>query len=88
MTQNLKETAARVQGLTQGGASSFLKNDFVGDCHRFSDAMQSVTRLLGNLGPADKASNFLLEQRNLLRAQSRENREIRDLIEEKVSIMQ
>lgn len=61
MTQNMKETAARVNGLTAGGSSYFFKNDFVGDSLRLSDAMQSVSRLLGNLGTSDKASNFLIE---------------------------
>jgi len=82
----LKETAARVNGLTPGGGGYYLKNDYVADSMRLSDAMQSVSRLLGNLGTCDKASNFLLEQRNLMRAQSKENKEIRDIIEEKVSI--
>ena len=84
MTQNMRETASRVNNLTAGGANYFFKNDYVGDSMRLTDAMQSVSRLLGNLGPSDKASNFLLEQRNLMRAQSKENKEIRDLIEEKV----
>jgi hypothetical protein len=61
MTQNMKETAARVNSSTVGGSSYFLKNEFVGDSVRLSDAMQSVSRLLGNLGTSDKASNFLLE---------------------------
>ena len=85
MTQNMKETAARVNNLTAGGGQYFYKNDYVGDSVRLSDAMQSVSRLLGNLGTSDKASNFLLEQRNLMRAQAKENKEIRDLIQEKVS---
>lgn len=61
MTQNMKETASRVNGLTAGGSGYFLKNDYIGDTMRASDAMQSVSRLLGNLGTSDKASNFLLE---------------------------
>lgn len=84
MTQNMKETAARVNGLTAGGSSYFLKNDYIGDTMRLSEAMQSVNRLLGNLGTSDKASNFLLEQRSLLRAQSKENREIRELLNDNV----
>jgi hypothetical protein len=53
---------------------------------RLMDSMQNVSRLLGNLGSSDLASNFLLEQRNLMRAQARENRPIRELIEDKVSL--
>jgi hypothetical protein len=64
----MKETAARVNGLTGGGGGYFLKNDYVGDSLRLSDAMQSVSRLVNNLGTSDKASNFLLEHRNLMRA--------------------
>jgi hypothetical protein len=50
--------------------------------------MVSVSRLLGNIGSADIASNFLMEQRNLMRAQAKENRAIRDLIEQKVSFVE
>ena len=64
----MKEAALRVNGLTAGGSSYFLKNDYVGDLSRSVDTMQSVNRLLGNLGTNDKASNFLLEQRNLMRS--------------------
>lgn len=39
MTQNMKETAARVGGLTAGGSSCYLKNDLVGDTSRLSDAI-------------------------------------------------
>lgn len=81
----MKETASRVGGLTAGGGGYYLKNDYVGDSVRLADAMQSVSRLLGNLGTSDKASNFLLEQRKLMRAQAKENKAIRDLIDEKVS---
>ena len=68
MTVNMKETATRVSGLTAGGSGYYLKNDFVGDSTRLSDLMLSVNRLLGNLGTSDKASNFFLEQKNLMRA--------------------
>jgi len=85
LTQNMKETAARVNGLTAGGSSYHWKNDFVGDSARLVEQMQSVCRLIGNLGTSDKASNFLIEQRNLMKAQSQENKEIRDLIQERVS---
>jgi hypothetical protein len=46
--------------------------------------MQIVNRLVGNLGTSDKASNFLLEKRNLEKAQSIENKAIRDLISSNV----
>ena len=46
--------------------------------------MTSISKLLGNLGPADKSTNFILEQRNLMRAQASEDREIRDAIQEKI----
>lgn len=68
MTLNMKETATKVNGLTTGGSGYYLKNDFVGDSARLSDLMLSVNRLIGNLGTSDKASNFFLEQRNLLKA--------------------
>jgi len=77
----MKETAAKVGGLTSGGSGYFLKNDYVGDASRLSDAMQSVSRLLGNLGTSDKASNFLIEQRKLMRSQAKENKRIRDFMD-------
>ena len=46
--------------------------------------MTNISKLLGNLGPADKSTNFILEQRNLMRAQAQEDREIRDQIQEKI----
>jgi len=57
----LREAANRVNGLTVGGSTSFLRNEIVGDQLRLNDAMVSVSRLLGNIGSADMASNFLLE---------------------------
>ena len=82
MTQNMKEAAGMVNGLTTGGTSYFLKNDYIGDSSRLQDAIQSVSRLLGNLGTTDKASNYFIEKRNLMRAISKENNIIRDLIED------
>ncbi len=81
----MREAAGRVNGLTAGGSGYFLKNEYVGDATRLSDAMQSVSRLMGNLGTSDKASNFLREQRRLMRAQAKENKRIRELIDDKVS---
>ena len=51
---------------------------------KLSDSMTNISKLLGNLGPADKSTNFILEQRNLMRAQAQEDREIRDQIQEKI----
>ena len=87
LTNNMKEVAARVNGLTAGGSSYYLKSDFVSDSSKLSDAMQNVARLVGNLGYADKASNFMLEQRSLMRALNRENRDIRDAIETQVRLI-
>lgn len=69
MTSNLREAASRVNGLTGlGGSASFLRNEIVSDQLRNLNSISSVSHLLGNLGQADIASNFILEQRNLLRA--------------------
>ena len=52
----------------------YYKQDYMADllhkCH--SNDMHQVNRLLINLGTQDKASNFLLEQRNLKRATAME----------------
>jgi hypothetical protein len=85
MATNLKEAAARVSLGNGIGGTHFLRNDLVADQLRMHDSMINASRLLGNLGSADQASNFLLEQRNLMRAQALENKTIRELIEEKVS---
>jgi hypothetical protein len=69
MTSNLREAATRVNGLTGlGGSVSFLRNEIVSDQLRNLNSISSVSHLLGNLGQSDAASNFILEQRNLLRA--------------------
>lgn len=47
--------------------------------------MTAVGNLLGNLGQADNASNFILEQKSLSRTLARENKIIRDIIDENVS---
>jgi hypothetical protein len=62
MASNMKEVAVRVNSLTGfGGSSSYLKNDIVGDEMRLADSMINVSRMLGNLGSSDLASNFLIE---------------------------
>ena len=52
---------------------------------RLSDSLGQICKLVGNLGPADKSTNFILEQRNLLRSQADEDRDIRDAIKDEVS---
>jgi len=51
---------------------------------RLSDSIGHAGRLLGNLGVADKSTNFMLEQRSLLRAQEREGRDVRNLIDSNI----
>jgi len=43
-----------------------------------------VSKLVANLGPNDKSSNWFLEQRTLNRAQATQGREVRDLIDSKI----
>jgi hypothetical protein len=64
MTANLKETAGQVSeqvGSLGGGQPYFFQNDFLGDTMRLSDGISQAGCLLGNLGPADKSTNFMLE---------------------------
>jgi len=70
------------------GASYFFKQDYMADLAKkcASKDFTQVSKLLGNLGPADKSTNWLLEQRTLNRAQASEGREIRELIDNKVSL--
>jgi len=84
MTNNMKQTASQVTSHSIGGTGYFFQNDYLADTLRLSDAMTKVSRLLGNLGPADKSTNFILEQRNLMRAQANEGRQIRDLIDQEI----
>lgn len=51
---------------------------------RLSEAMTNVSKLLGNLGTADRSTNFILEQRSLMKAQAKENKEVRELIENEI----
>ena len=53
---------------------------------RISDSLGQICKLVGNLGPADKSTNFILEQRNLLRSQAEEDRDIREAIKSEVSL--
>ena len=44
-----------------------------------------VSKILTNMGTSDKATNWLLEQRTLHRAHANEGKEIRNMIDDKVS---
>jgi hypothetical protein len=68
MTRNMDEMATRVNGLTGGEGNYHLKGDYIGDSSAQAHRMQSVQRLINNIGASDKASNFMLEQRSLLKA--------------------
>jgi hypothetical protein len=50
-----------------------------------SKDFHQVSKLMGNLGPSDKSTNWFLEKRNLERGNGSPGREIRDLIDKKVS---
>ena len=82
MNSNLKESAAKINGL--GGTTSFLRNEIVSDSLRNMNSITSVSQLLGNLGQADLASNYIKEQRQLLSVLSNENKIVRQLIDFKV----
>lgn len=60
----------------------YFANDYVADSHRLTlnDSVTQVAKMLGNLGTVDQSTNFMLEQRNLMRAQSKEGREIREVL--------
>lgn len=69
-------------GLTGlGGSASFLRNEIVSDSMRNLIPISSISNLLGNLGQADHASNFIQEQKTLGRVLACENRIIRDVID-------
>jgi hypothetical protein len=59
MTENLKEANAKLN--TLGGSSQFLRNDLVSDSLRNLIPMNTIGNLMGNLGQADLASNYILE---------------------------
>lgn len=51
-----------MSGLTGlGGSASFLRNEIVSDSLRNMKSMSTIGNLLGNLGQADLASNFIHE---------------------------
>ena len=71
------------------GAPYFYKQDYLADLTKkcASKDFEQVSKLLGNLGPSDKSTNWFLEKKNLERVNDSEGREIRDLIDTKVSTL-
>ena len=69
MTENLRLAGARVAN-GAGGSTSFMRNEIVGDHLRQWGSLENISRVLGNLGPADAATNYLAQQNNLHRAQA------------------
>lgn len=69
------------------GASYFYKTDYIADLSKKCSGKDfaQISKLLTNMGTSDKASNWLLEQRTLQRAMATEGRDLRDLIQDKVS---
>ena len=57
MTHNMQHAANQLSA-TNG---YFFQSDYVADAAKLSDSMVSITKLLGNLGPADKSTNYILE---------------------------
>jgi hypothetical protein len=78
MTANMKQAAAQVS------TPYFFQSDYVSDTMRLTDSIGNVTKLLSNLGPTDKSTNFIIEQRGLLRAQAQEEKEVRQMIDDKI----
>ena len=85
MTSNMREAASQVSMHTPGGAGYFFQSDYVADTMRMADSFVQVGKMVANLGPWDKSSNFILEQRALMRAQAEEDKDIRDAIAREVS---
>jgi hypothetical protein len=69
------------------GASYYYKADYIADLTKKCSGKDftQISKLLTNMGTSDKASNWLLEQRTLQRAMATEGRDLRDLIQDKVS---
>ena len=72
---------------TSTGGNYFFKQDYMSDLTKkcASKDFAQVSKLCTNIGTSDKATNWLLEQRTLQRAEATEGREIRELIDKKVS---
>ena len=93
-----ESTSKNVSGVTSGekvgsapetistGASYFYKQDYMADLAKkcASKDFAQVSKLVANLGPNDRSSNWFLEQRTLTRAAATQGREVRDLIENKI----
>ena len=74
-------------GDADAGGSYFYKTDYISDLSKKCSGKDfaQISKLLTNMGTSDKASNWLLEQRTLQRAMATEGRDLRDLIQDKVS---
>jgi hypothetical protein len=84
MTSNMKHAATQVsQGAGQG---YFFANDYVADSLKLSlnESIQQVSKMLGNLGACDQSTNFMLEQRSLMKAQSKEGRDVRAMLNDNI----
>jgi len=68
------------------GQGYFYKQDFMADLSKkcANKDFELVTRLLNNFGPSDKASNLLLEKKNLETAHATEGKELRDILVRKL----
>lgn len=80
----MKEAAGQVAQSMDAGVGYFLQSDFLGDNLRLSDSMAHIGKLVSNLGPCDKSTNFILESRRLAKAQATEDRLVRDKIGEEI----
>lgn len=82
-----REKVGSTPEAVSSGASYYFKQDYMADLTKkcATKDFEQVTKLLTNLGPSDKSSNWFLEQRNLQRAQTSHENEISNLIDEKVS---
>ena len=69
------------------GAPYYYKQDYMADLTKkcATKDFEQVSKLLGNLGPSDKSTNWFLEKRNLERVNDNQGREIRELLDNKVS---
>ena len=73
--------------VTASGGTYFYKQDYMSDLSKkcASKDFAQVSKILTNMGTSDKATNWLLEQRTLHRAHANEGKEIRNMIDDKVS---
>lgn len=80
----MKHAATQVS--QSAGNGYFFSNDYVADSLKLSlnDSIQQVSKMLGNLGACDQSTNFMLEQRSLMKAQSKEGRELRAMMNDNI----